>query len=65
MSLILLGDLVITMYLTTSADRFGRRRTLAIGALLKMLTGATFAVTTNYTALLISGIIGVISTTGG
>jgi MFS family permease len=65
MSLILLGDLVITMYLTTHADRFGRKRTLAIGALLKLFTGISFALTTNYTMMLMSGIVGVISTTGG
>jgi MFS family permease len=65
MSFILLGDLVITMYLTTHADRFGRRKTLSIGALLKFFTGVAFAVTTNYQALLVSGIIGVISTSGG
>ena len=47
MSLILLGDLVITMYLTTHADRFGRKKTLAIGALLKLFTGVSFALTTN------------------
>lgn len=65
MSLILLGDLIITMYLTTHADRFGRRRTLAIGALLKLFTGITFALSNNFYMLAISGIIGVISTTGG
>jgi MFS family permease len=65
MSLILLGDLVITMYLTTHADRFGRKKTLAIGALLKLFTGVSFALTTNYTMLVFSGIIGVISTSGG
>lgn len=65
MSLILLGDLIITMYLTTHADRFGRRRTLAIGALLKLFTGITFALSNNFYLLAISGIIGVISTTGG
>lgn len=65
MSLILLGDLIITMYLTTHADRFGRRKTLSIGAFLKLFTGISFALTTNYTALVLSGIIGVISTTGG
>lgn len=65
MSFILLGDLIITMYLTTHADRFGRKKTLAIGALLKLFTGVSFALTTNYTMLVVSGIVGVISTTGG
>lgn len=62
---ILLGDLVITMWLTTSADRIGRKKTLAIGALLKTFTGIVFALSENYYMLIFSGIIGVISTSGG
>lgn len=62
---ILLGDLAITMWLTTSADRIGRKKTLAIGALLKLFTGCMFAVSENYSLLILSGIIGVISTSGG
>lgn len=62
---ILLGDLVITMWLTTSADRIGRKKTLAIGALLKLFTGCVFAVSGNYYLLILSGIVGVISTSGG
>jgi MFS family permease len=62
---ILVGDLIITMYLTTHADRFGRKRTLSIGALLKLLTGISFAISNNYYVLVLSGIVGVISTSGG
>lgn len=62
---ILLGDLVITMWLTTSADRLGRKKTLAIGALLKLFTGCVFALSGNYYLLILSGIVGVISTSGG
>ena len=36
---ILIGDLCITLFLTTRADRFGRRRTLVIGSALKILAG--------------------------
>jgi hypothetical protein len=53
------------MYLTTSADRIGRKKTLSIGALLKLFTGISFVVSNNFFVLVISGIIGVISTTGG
>ncbi|HEX2626881.1 MAG TPA: hypothetical protein VHL56_08245, partial [Candidatus Limnocylindrales bacterium] len=34
LALTLVGDTVISLYLTTHADRIGRRRTLVIGALL-------------------------------
>lgn len=65
-SLILAGDLVITLFLSTRADKvIGRRRTLIIGAALKILSGLTFAFTTKYWILVIAGIIGVISSSGG
>jgi len=62
---ILLGDLVITLYLSTRADSFGRRKTLVIASLLKVLAGAVFASTSNVYALFVSGVVGVISTSGG
>ena len=40
---ILLGDTVVSLLLTTQADRLGRRRTLVIGALLMAAAGVTFA----------------------
>ena len=65
LTLILLGDLIITLYLSTHADGLGRRRTLVAASLLKVLAGAVFASTANFYALAASGIIGVISTSGG
>ena len=62
---ILCGDFVITLYLSTRADSFGRRRTLIIASLLKVLAGVVFASTANVIALTAAGIIGVISTSGG
>lgn len=35
LTLILVGDLFVTLYLSTSADAFGRRRILVIGSCLK------------------------------
>lgn len=65
-SLILAGDLVITLFLSTRADKIiGRRRTLTIGAALKIFAGLTFAFTTKYWLLVIAGTIGVISSSGG
>ena len=44
LSLTLVGDTGISLFLTTRADRIGRRRTLRIGALL-MVAGLVFAST--------------------
>jgi len=63
-SLTLVGDAVITLWLTTSADRFGRKRTLIIGALLMMTAGLAFVLTRNVVLLIIAAIIGVISPSG-
>ena len=43
------------------ADRWGRRRTLIIGAFLSIITGVTFSFQQNFWWLLISAIVGVIS----
>jgi MFS family permease len=60
-TLTLIGDAGITLWLTTSADRFGRRKTLVIGSLLMAGAGLVFVVTHNYMILVIVAIIGVIS----
>ena len=60
----LLGDTAISLWLTTRADRFGRRRTLLIGAGLLVLAGAVFASTTTFPLLLAAAIVGVISPSG-
>jgi MFS family permease len=63
-SLTLVGDAVITLWLTTSADRFGRKRTLILGALLMAGAGIVFILTRNVILLIIAAIIGVISPSG-
>jgi MFS family permease len=60
----LLGDALVSLWLTTSADRLGRRRTLVAGAVLMALSGLVFAITRSWIILLITAIIGVISPTG-
>jgi MFS family permease len=64
LTLTLTGDAVISLWLTTSADRFGRRRTLIIGALLMIGAGVVFIFTRNPIALAIAAVIGVISPSG-
>jgi predicted MFS family arabinose efflux permease len=63
-TLTLIGDTVISLWITTNADRFGRRRMLAAGALLMVLAGAVFALTRNYLLLIVAATIGVISPSG-
>ncbi len=63
-SLTLAGDMVVSLYLTTRADRIGRRRMLIIGAVLMAAAGVAFASTKNLLFLIIAGTIGVISPSG-
>ncbi|MGE5285466.1 MAG: MFS transporter [Actinomycetota bacterium] len=63
-TLTLAGDAGISLWLTTSADRIGRKRTLVVGALLMLGAGVVFIVTHNIFLLLAAAIIGVISPSG-
>ncbi len=63
-SLTLAGDAGISLWLTTSADRFGRKRTLIVGALLMLGAGLVFIFTNNIVLLMAAAIIGVISPSG-
>jgi MFS family permease len=64
LTLTLVGDTVISLYLTTRADRIGRRRMLIVGAILMAAAGIAFACTSNLVLLIIAGTIGVISPSG-
>src|SRR5437870_935268 len=64
LTLILVGDTAVSLYLTTRADRLGRRRMLIIGAMLMVAAGLTFAWTRNFLLLIVAGTIGVISPSG-
>ena len=64
LSLTLAGDTAISLWLTTSADRLGRRRTLILGAILMVLAGVVFASTSSFVLLVIAATIGVISPSG-
>jgi MFS family permease len=63
-TLTLAGDAGISLWLTTSADRFGRRRTLLVGALLMVAAGAVFIATRDPLLLMAAAVIGVISPSG-
>ena len=64
-SLIAFGDIIISLYLTTRADKLGRKKTLIYGALLKIFTGVTYAISDSYILLVISGALGVLTVAGG
>ncbi len=63
-TLTLAGDAGISLWLTTSADRFGRKRTLFVGALLMLGAGVLFILTRNVLILMAAAIVGVISPSG-
>jgi MFS family permease len=64
LTLTLVGDIVISLWLTTHADRLGRRRMLMIGGLLMVFAAVLFAVTDNFWLLLLAATVGVISPSG-
>ena len=64
LTLTLLGDTAISLWITTNADRIGRQRMLIVGAILMILAAVLFAVTRNYYLLLLAAVIGVISPSG-
>jgi MFS family permease len=60
-TLTLIGDAGISLWLTTSADRVGRRKILIVGAFLMAGAGLGFVLTRNYILLIIFATLGVIS----
>jgi len=60
----LLGDTLVSLYLTTQADRIGRRRMLIAGTALMVAAGLAFAFTREMWLLVVAGTIGVISPSG-
>jgi len=64
LALTLAGDAAISLWLTTNADRIGRRRMLIAGAMLMLMAGVVFAISRNWWVLTLTAIIGVISPSG-
>ena len=64
LTLTLIGDTIISLWITTNADRIGRRRMLILGALLMVFAGVLFAITRHFVFLLMAATIGVISPSG-
>ncbi len=64
LTLTLLGDTVVSLAITTRADRIGRKRMLVAGALLMTAAGLVLASTSDFWLLLLAATIGVISPSG-
>ena len=64
LTLTLAGDVAVSLWMATRADRIGRRRMLIAGALLMASAGLVFAGTASFALLLVAGTIGVISPSG-
>ncbi len=63
-TLALMGDTVISLSITTAADKKGRRYMLIAGSFLMVFAGVLFAATDNFYLLLVAATIGVISPSG-
>ncbi|MBI4861323.1 MAG: MFS transporter [Candidatus Riflebacteria bacterium] len=64
LTMTLVGDTGVSLWLTTRADRIGRRRTLMAGAGLMVMAGALFVATGSFWLLVLAATIGVISPSG-
>jgi MFS family permease len=64
LTLTLIGDTLVSLWITTHADRIGRRRMLIAGSVLMVFAGVLFALTRDFILLLIAATIGVISPSG-
>lgn len=64
LTLTLAGDTAVSLFLTTHADRLGRRRMLIAGAALMTIAGVVFAASRTFWILVVAGIVGVISPSG-
>jgi MFS family permease len=64
LTLTLLGDAVISIFMTSHADKWGRRLTLLAGSALAIITSVMFTFQTNFWVLLFSAVVGVISPSG-
>jgi MFS family permease len=64
LTLTLVGDALVSLYLSTRADRIGRRRTLILGAALMAGAALVFAFSSTFWVLVIAATIGVISPSG-
>lgn len=63
-TLTLFGDSMISLVLTTHADRYGRRKSLLVGSVIAVITSVVFITRSNYIILTLAATLGVISPSG-
>jgi MFS family permease len=64
LTLTLVGDTLISLWITLHADRLGRKKMLLLGAALMMAAGIPFALSGDFTVLVLAATFGVISPSG-
>jgi MFS family permease len=64
LTLTLVGDTLISLAITLHADRIGRKRMLLLGAALMVAAGVPFALSGDFTVLVLAATFGVISPSG-
>jgi len=64
LTLTLVGDTLISLWITLHADRMGRKRMLVLGAGLMVVAGIPFALSGDFTVLVLAATFGVISPSG-
>jgi len=64
LTLTLVGDTLISLGITLHADRIGRKRMLVLGAVLMVVAGVPFALSGDFTVLVLAATFGVISPSG-
>ncbi len=64
LTLTLVGDTLISLGITLHADRLGRKRMLVLGAALMVVAGVPFALSGDFTLLVLAATFGVISPSG-
>ncbi|BDU70191.1 MFS transporter [Geothrix oryzae] len=64
LTLTLVGDTLISLWITLHADRIGRKKMLVLGAALMVAAGVPFALSGDFTVLVLAATFGVISPSG-
>jgi MFS family permease len=64
LTLTLLGDVLVSLWITLHADRLGRKRMLVLGAALMVAAAVPFALSGDFTVLVLAATFGVISPSG-
>jgi MFS family permease len=64
LTLTLIGDTLVSLWITVNADRIGRKKMLLIGAVLMLFAGVSFVLTSDFIILVVAATLGVISPSG-